>query len=204
MKLFTGWVLSAGLVLTAAAANAQGSRRSRRPLASYGRYPTSAGPMRRCRRTRRCRRLWSKLRPNYGPNYGPRLLPPQEVYSVVREGGFSPLGVPRLRGYVLRHRGGRSPRRRRAPGDRRPQRADRALHAGLSDGRQFPRGCLRLPAAPLSPMGNSGVRRGRRLPCRSWRAACRQRCRCRRPRRRAPRSRNAAAIQTKPAEPSRR
>ncbi|MBS0529475.1 MAG: hypothetical protein JSS22_08815 [Proteobacteria bacterium] len=31
---------------------------------------------------------------------GPRLLPPTEVYTVVRESGFSPLGVPRQRGFV--------------------------------------------------------------------------------------------------------
>ncbi len=28
------------------------------------------------------------------------LLPPQEVYTVVRESGFSPLGMPRQRGFV--------------------------------------------------------------------------------------------------------
>ena len=52
--------------------------------------------------------------PRYGPapryGYGPTLLPPQEVYSVVRDGGFSPLGAPQLRGFVYIHRGGRSPR----------------------------------------------------------------------------------------------
>ena len=37
------------------------------------------------------------------PGYGPTLLPPQEVYTVVRESGFSPLGIPRQRGlfYVI-------------------------------------------------------------------------------------------------------
>ena len=35
--------------------------------------------------------------PGYG---GPRLLPAPEVYTVVRESGFSPLGVPRQRGFV--------------------------------------------------------------------------------------------------------
>ena len=45
-------------------------------------------------------------RPVYGPQeygpgpseYGPPLLPPTEVYAVLRENGFSPLGAPRLRG----------------------------------------------------------------------------------------------------------
>ena len=37
------------------------------------------------------------------PGYGPTLLPPREVYTVVRESGFSPLGIPRQRGmfYVI-------------------------------------------------------------------------------------------------------
>jgi hypothetical protein len=32
------------------------------------------------------------------PRYGPALLPPTEVYSIVRENGFSPLGIPQQRG----------------------------------------------------------------------------------------------------------
>ncbi|HEY5128115.1 MAG TPA: hypothetical protein VIJ35_12640 [Bradyrhizobium sp.] len=86
MKLFTGWVLSAGLVLTAAAANAQ-------VLAPYeiGRSPYAVvsdiqGP--------------HAAMPPPVPRYGPTLLPPQEVYTVVRDSGFSPLGIPRQRGLV--------------------------------------------------------------------------------------------------------
>jgi hypothetical protein len=88
MKLFTGWVMSAGLVFTAAAANAQ-------VLAPYetGRYavvsdvegPYAAMPP-------------DAPVPRYG--YGPTLLPPQEVYTVVRDSGFSPLGAPQQRGLV--------------------------------------------------------------------------------------------------------
>jgi len=42
---------------------------------------------------------------SYGYNYGyeergPALLPSTEVYAVLRENGFSPLGIPRLRGSV--------------------------------------------------------------------------------------------------------
>ena len=37
--------------------------------------------------------------PTYGPAYGP-MLPPTEVYSVLRENGFSPLGIPHQRGLV--------------------------------------------------------------------------------------------------------
>ena len=36
---------------------------------------------------------------NYG-GYGPSLLPLPEVYAVLRDNGFSPLGIPRLRGFV--------------------------------------------------------------------------------------------------------
>ena len=36
--------------------------------------------------------------PRYG--YGPALLPPQEVYTVVRENGFSPLGAVQQRGFI--------------------------------------------------------------------------------------------------------
>jgi hypothetical protein len=45
-------------------------------------------PMRRCRRRRR------------GRGYGPRLLPPMEVYTILRESGFLPLGIPQQRGLV--------------------------------------------------------------------------------------------------------
>jgi hypothetical protein len=37
-------------------------------------------------------------RDGYGP--GPGLLPSTEVYAVLRDNGFSPLGIPRLRGFV--------------------------------------------------------------------------------------------------------
>ena len=89
MKLFTGWIMSAGLVLVAAAANAQ-------VLAPYGigRSPYAGvsdveGPYAAMPR--------DTPAPRY---YGPTLLPPQEVYTVVRDSGFSPLGVPQQRGFV--------------------------------------------------------------------------------------------------------
>ena len=91
MKLFTGWALSAGLVVAASAANAQipapnDVGRAHYQAASdvaepYGGMPPGAFPP-----------------PHYG--YEPALLPPQEVYAVLRENGFSPLGIPRQRGYV--------------------------------------------------------------------------------------------------------
>jgi hypothetical protein len=87
MKLFTGWMLSAGLVLTAATANAQvveryyGVERAPYSAASDVEGPTGAIP------------------PD-GPRYGLSLLAPSEVDSIIRESGFSPLGVPHLRGVV--------------------------------------------------------------------------------------------------------
>jgi hypothetical protein len=109
MKAFKGWTISVGLLLAATAANAQGAapQDSSRPhyLAAsdfsgpYGDVPP--GP--------------AVPAPAYGPQaygpqgygpqvgpgpseYGPPLMPPTEVYAVLRENGFSPLGAPRLRG----------------------------------------------------------------------------------------------------------
>jgi hypothetical protein len=86
MKLFSGWMMSAGLVLMAGAANAQ-------MLAPYdaGRSPYAAvsdfdGP-------------YAAMPPDEAPpRAGPMLLPAREVYTVVRENGFSPLGIPQPRG----------------------------------------------------------------------------------------------------------
>src|SRR6266446_1135004 len=88
MKLFTGWVISAGLVVMAAGANAQG-------LAPYetGRSPYT---------------VVSDVEGPYAampaeipaPRYGPALMPPTEVYTVLRENGFLPLGIPQQRGLV--------------------------------------------------------------------------------------------------------
>ena len=84
MKLFTGWVVAAGLVLAASGAQAQ-------LLAPYEVYtPVSdvSGP-------------YAAMPPEAPPpGYGPRLLPPMEVYTIVRESGFSPLGIPQQRGLV--------------------------------------------------------------------------------------------------------
>jgi hypothetical protein len=83
-----GWAASAGLVFTVAAANAQALAPTEigRPPATrvsdvggpYAAMPPEAPP----------------------PGYGPRLLPPMEVYTIVRESGFSPLGIPQQRGLV--------------------------------------------------------------------------------------------------------
>ncbi len=88
MKLFTGWILSAGLVLTAAAANAQVPAPYGIRAPSYLGVSDVEGP-------------YSAL-PGDTPasGYGPMLLPPREVYTVVRDSGFSPLGIPQRRGLV--------------------------------------------------------------------------------------------------------
>jgi hypothetical protein len=112
MKLFTGWVMSAGLVLTAAAANAQVLApyeigRSPYSAASdvdgpyvglppeappYAAMPQEAPPY--------AAMPQEAPAPRYGYGYRPALLPVPEVYAILRESGFSPLGIPQLRGFV--------------------------------------------------------------------------------------------------------
>jgi hypothetical protein len=87
---FSGWMMSAGLVLTAAAANAQslapyGVAGSRYSVVSDFEGPPYAGMPPEA------------LPPRYG---GPMLLPPREVYIIVRENGFSPLGAPQQHGFI--------------------------------------------------------------------------------------------------------
>jgi hypothetical protein len=92
MKLFTGWVLAVGLVLAATGAHAQmvAPNEAGRPLyrsvsdvSSPVGGPYAAMPSEAPR-----------------PGYGPTLLPSTEVYTVVREAGLSPLGIPHLRGFI--------------------------------------------------------------------------------------------------------
>ena len=87
MKLFTGCVISVGLLLTATAANAQ--RLTPYEIGSpYSAVSDVDGP-------------YAAMPPEaYPPRYGPMLLPPREVYTVVRESGFSPLGIPQQRGFI--------------------------------------------------------------------------------------------------------
>jgi hypothetical protein len=97
MKLFTG-SLAAGLVLLAGSAQAQvpGPYENGRPrytaASDFGGPDAVAphpvpGPQ-------------YVPGPRYGYSPGPGLLPSTEVYSVLRDNGFSPLGIPRLRGFV--------------------------------------------------------------------------------------------------------
>ena len=88
MKFFAG-SLAAGLVLLAGSAQAQVP--GRYMAASDVEAPYAVAPH-------------VVLPPAYGAGprdgYGPSLLPSTEVYSVLRDNGFSPLGIPRLRGFV--------------------------------------------------------------------------------------------------------
>jgi hypothetical protein len=91
MKLFTGCVMSAGLVLTAVTANAQGVAPGEIGRSPYTAVSDFGGP-------------YAAMPPEAPvPGYGPTLLPPREVYTVLRESGFSPLGIPRQHGlfYVI-------------------------------------------------------------------------------------------------------
>ncbi len=103
MKFFTGCVAAATLALAATAAHAQVLVQVPPNGIAGGAYiavsdfdgpyaPPEAAP---------------PPSPRYGYGYGydergpaPMLLPPTEVYAVLRENGFSPLGIPRLRGSV--------------------------------------------------------------------------------------------------------
>ncbi len=88
MKLFTGWMMAAGLVFTAAAANAQVLVPYGIGGSPYAIVSDVEGP-------------YAAMPPDAAvPRYGPVLLPPQEVYNILRESGFSPLGIPQQRGLV--------------------------------------------------------------------------------------------------------
>ena len=103
MKALRGWTISVGLLLAATAANAQGApQNAGRPAYTpasdlSGPYADAPPPPPRV--------IYGA--PDYGNGYGygygapgPTLLPPREVYVVLRENGFSPLGAPRLRGFM--------------------------------------------------------------------------------------------------------
>jgi hypothetical protein len=104
MKFFTGWFLAAGLVLAATAAQAQvpapyeAGRSPYNSVSDFG-APYRGGPYVGGPYAPPPREYPG---PRYGQGYGqgPMLLPPTEVYTVLRESGFSPLGIPQQRGYV--------------------------------------------------------------------------------------------------------
>lgn len=88
MKFSTGWAALAALFFAVPAANGQGAPNGvGAPYTAASDFdgPYAAMPP-------------EAPAPRYG--YGPSLLPATEVYTVLRENGFSPLGIPRLRGTV--------------------------------------------------------------------------------------------------------
>ena len=117
MKLFTGyWAFSLGLILTAATANAQTAP----PQESGGAYHAVSdfyGPYGAAPQELPPYAAVPPRGPPYAPPpqvppyaavpspeaYSPALLPPAEVYAILRGTGFRPLGVPRQRGmfYVI-------------------------------------------------------------------------------------------------------
>jgi hypothetical protein len=90
MKRYTGWVMSAGLVLAATAAHAQALTPYEIGKSPYAAVSDIDGPYAAMPREAPV--------PRYA--YGPALLPAPEVYAIVRESGFSPLGIPQQRGLV--------------------------------------------------------------------------------------------------------
>ena len=97
MKFFTGCVAAATLALAATAAQAQvpASGMSGGAMIAVSDFEGPYGPP----------DAMPPPPPRYGYGYGyeergpaPALLPATEVYAVLRENGFSPLGIPRLRG----------------------------------------------------------------------------------------------------------
>lgn len=90
MKLFAGWVVSAATVLVAGTAQAQLLAPYENRSPPYVAVSDVSGP-------------YAAMPPEArGPRYGGPmlLLPPAEVYTVVRESGFSPLGIPQQRGLI--------------------------------------------------------------------------------------------------------
>jgi hypothetical protein len=107
MKALRGWAITAGLIFAATAANAQEAPQQTgapqlQPASDfnepYADVPPPAAPPQTVVPDYGPRVLPQAAVPQYGPGVPPDLLPPREVYSVLRENGFSPLGVPRLRG----------------------------------------------------------------------------------------------------------
>jgi hypothetical protein len=96
MKLFVGRVISAGLLVTAVAATAQAGPRQPLPdqidVSPYYRTASDFGGP------------YAAMAPDaVGPHAPVPLLLPREVYMIVRESGFFPLGLPQQRGltYVV-------------------------------------------------------------------------------------------------------
>jgi hypothetical protein len=154
MKLLMGWAVSAGLVFTAAAANAQALTPYEIAGSPATRVSDVGGP-------------YAAAPPEAPPpGYGPRLLPPLAVYTIVRESGFSPLGIPQQRGLVYTisviDRGGDDGR---LVIDARSGRIIRFMPAyRMGDNFNDDLNVAYGPVGPLPPPSNSNYRRVPRPP----------------------------------------
>ena len=114
MKALRGWTISVGLLLVATAANAQGAPPQEVGRSGYLAASDFSGPYADAPQAPPPRPIYGAPTygppaygpqaygaPEYGPGYygGAPILPPTEVYAVLRQNGFSPLGAPRLRGF---------------------------------------------------------------------------------------------------------
>ena len=221
MKFFTGWLLAAGMALATTAVQAQVPapyEAGRAPYysvsdigdpyyappryappAHYGVAPPAQYPAPPVQYPG----------PRYGYGQGPTLLPPTEVYTVLRESGFSPLGIPQQRGYVYTisviDRGGDDGR---LIIDARTGRIIRFIPAHrMGDNFNDDLTGHYGPLGPVSPAARVGARRGRRSRPRMSRAVrCRCRSRARSPRPslspRATRRPNPAAARPATVEPA--
>ena len=88
MKLLMGWAILAGLAVAPPVAFAQVSAPPHSGGPPYTAISDFDGP------------YAAMPEPVLVPRYGPSLLPTREVYTVLRENGFSPLGPPLQRGLI--------------------------------------------------------------------------------------------------------
>jgi hypothetical protein len=88
MKLSVGWMISAGLIVAATAAGAQTLPPDQNSASRYSTVSDVGRP-------------YAAMPPDsMPPRYAPTVLPPREVFTVVRENGYAPLGAPQQRGFV--------------------------------------------------------------------------------------------------------
>jgi hypothetical protein len=188
MKLFTGWVLAAGLVLGATAANAQvaGSSRVSDFSGPYVDGPYRGGPYYAPPPVEvpppEPPRYGYGPGPGpvpgpgygYGPTYAPAgLVPPHEVYAIIREAGFSPLGIPQQRGFIYTiaviDRGGEDGR---LVIDARSGRILRFVPA-WQNGAPYDGGAWNSSYGPPGPLPSGDLRSGLRPPASAPRVASR-------------------------------
>jgi hypothetical protein len=144
MKRFTGWAMSAGLVLAATSANAQMLAPIEVPIEVARSLVTTVSD------------IGGAYAEAMLPSEGPSLLPGTEVYTVVRENGFSPLGIPQQHGYfytiAVMDRGGEDGRLVIDARDGRIVRFVPAYRVGSNYDEAMPPA---YPAGPLPPISQA-------------------------------------------------